>query len=92
MFESHSKRKIKEAKRSQLCGHREQELDDKGEASLGIEKLETARSAFTNTTFLLIPFFSNSGNHGLVEVESPGGCAKAKLLLWTFIPSKISLI
>lgn len=63
----------------------------KGKPGLGIEKLETAGSVFTNTMFLLIPFFSNSRNHGLVEVESLGGCAKAKLLLWTFIPSKISL-
>lgn len=53
----------------------------KGKPGLGIEKLETTGSAFTNTMSLLIPFFSNSRNHDLVEVESPGGCAKAKLLL-----------
>lgn len=52
----------------------------KGKPGLGIEKLETAGSAFTNAMFLLIPFFSNSRNHGLVEVESPGGCAKSQVV------------
>ena len=50
-----------------------------GELGLGIEKLEIAGSASTeteNTVFPPIPLFLNSRNHGLGEVESLGEHAK----------------
>lgn len=49
------------------------------ELGLGIEKLEIAGSASTeteNTIFPPIPLFLNSRNHGLGEVESLGEHAK----------------
>lgn len=39
-----------------------------------------------------IPLFSSSRTHGLGEVESLGEHAKAYLLIWTFICSKLSPI
>lgn len=41
---------------------------------------------------MLISFFSNSRNRGVVETESPGKCAKAWLLLWISICRKIAPI
>ena len=41
---------------------------------------------------MLISFFSDSKNLGVVEGKSPGGCAQTWLLFWTFICSKISPI
>lgn len=51
----------------------------KQKQSLGRENLETAGSAFMQTQktiFMLLPFFSNSKNHSVVEVESPGRYVK----------------
>lgn len=92
---NHSKKKLKEANRSKLYSHGQQEIDDKWQSGFGDR--EAGNSWFSlhgdrNTIFTLIPLFSSSRTHGLGEVESLGEHAKAYLLIWTFICSKLSPI